>query len=186
MPSSSNTQWIVAENYGRNPGPGRTVRRGPISSDWVYRDPDQDLDVALAIYPPTVPGTPPDQFHWAILWKIGEFENPGPSRDGRTLPPLHVYRVLELVSDAGESGYTYWGAMTREVGTQTKKLIPINIARLSLRCRQILEQCALEAPVYLPNGKFNCQIWAWDVLRRGIRKGVLKNEDVAGVPPRGV
>lgn len=185
MPSS-NAQWIVAENYGRNPGPGQKDRRAPINAEWAYRDPDQELDVALGIYPPSVPGTPTDQLHWAILWKIGEFENPSPSKDGNTPPLLQVYRVLELVSDAGESGYTYWGAMTKEAGRQTKKLTPIHIARLSLRNRQLLEQCALEAPVYIPNGKFNCQLWAWDVLKRAIRKGVFRNEDVSRVPPRGV
>lgn len=186
MPSSSNTQWIVAENYGRNPSPGQSERRAPVSSEWVYRDPDVELDVVLGIYPSTVPGTPPDHLHWAILWKVGEYENPGPRKNGEILPPIEAYRVLELISDSGESGYTYWGAMTKEGGRQTKRLRPIPIAKLSLRNRQRLEQCALETPVYLPNGKFNCQLWAWDILKRGIQKGILKKEDVAGVPPRGV
>jgi hypothetical protein len=182
----SNVQWIVAENHGRNPDHPND-RRFPIPSlDWIYPDPDEDRDVELAIYPPILSGTPDDELHWAITWKVGEFPNENPTRDGSPLPPLHIYRVVQLVMDPGRPYYTYWGPITNAASPRTLALDRKHIATLSLRNRQLLEECALEAPVYLPNGKFNCQNWAWDVLKRAAGKNIFPQENISAVPNRRV
>jgi hypothetical protein len=184
--STPYVQWIVAENHGRNPDHPNDRRYPMPSLDWIYPDPDEDRDVELAIYPPTISGTPDDELHWAITWKVGEFPNENPTPDGSPPPPLHIYRVVQLVADPGRPYYTYWGPITHAVSPRTITLHQIHIATLSLRDRHLLEECALEAPVYLPNGKFNCQNWAWDVLNRAVGKGIFPQGSISAVPDRRV
>jgi hypothetical protein len=164
------------------------------SLDWIYPDPDEDRQVELVIYPPVMFGTPDDQLHWAISWKVGEFPNPdeGPTtvtmseQSSSNSPiPLHIYRVVQLVTDPGRPYYTYWGPITTASSPKTNiKLERIQIAKLSLHQRHLLEECALEAPVYLPNGEFNCQNWAWIVLNLAVAKGIFTQENISAVPDR--
>ena len=180
-------KWVVADNHGRNPDHPNDRRYPMPSLDWIYPDPDEDRDVELVIYPPTVPGTPDDELHWAITWKVGEFPNENPTRDGSPSPPFHIYRVVQLVTDPGRPYYTYWGPITYAASPRIAVgLDRMHIATLSLRDRQHLEECALEAPVYLPNGKFNCQNWAWDILNRAVEGRIFPRGNISAVPDRRV
>ena len=75
--------------------------------------------------------------------------------------------------------YTFWGAMTVSMGDAAQKAERFHLGVLSLEGRRRLEQLALQIPVYLPNGVFNCQSWTVELLWHAVAAEIFDTNSVS-------
>ncbi|KAF9027260.1 hypothetical protein BDZ89DRAFT_1067082 [Hymenopellis radicata] len=144
-------------NFGRPPN-----IHSPPDLSWIYKDPDEDLDVNLIITRSTGDITEPHDHHWKLSWTVAETSE----------APYH--RHLDIVQEIGINYLTNWGPLTSAKRQGSEHVICM--ARMSLRKRQDLEAVAAAEPVRVPDGQWNCQDWLISVLEKAEALGILTHE----------
>ena len=139
----------------------------PPSIDHLYPDPDETLSVHLAVVP-ACSGGPTDN-HWMLMWTVS---------DGDHDP---IVRRLQIVREIGFDHLTNWGPLTVTSDELTNPSKKYSVGELTLSQRKDLERIALDTPVMMPNGEWNCQNWTTDVIKEAMKQKLLESRIVDGV-----
>ena len=135
----------------------------PPSIDHLYPDSDKTLSVLLAIVP-AGSGDSTDN-HWMLEWTVSEGNN-------------SVVRRLQIVREQGFDHLTNWGPVTVTADELTNPSQKFSVGDLTLSQRKDLEKIAMDTPVMVPNGEWNCQNWTTNVLKEAVGKKLLDSRIV--------
>lgn len=181
--SEGEVHWQEAPNWGRNDPEG--LQRPEIHSmEYRFADPDDLRTIYLCIE--HNPDIPERELKWALQWELYDERNPNPKDNSTGMSEkIWVYRTMELRHEV-HTWDTYWGPKTAVASERITDNLHgrIPIARLSLEARTTLEKCALQTRVWLPNPLWNNQNWIWDILRAGVRAGILTEKELRRIPHR--
>lgn len=110
-----------------------------------------------------------DGRHWIIGYQVGRLKD-----DVHT-----VWRQLQIVQERGFQHYTNWGPLTKtlDMASLVPPIAQVKICTMSRDQRAVLEQIASDAPVYVPNGSWNCQNWAIGVFDKAVDAGIVDPGD---------
>jgi hypothetical protein len=134
----------------------------PQGIDHLYPDPDRSIQVYLVVVPSC--SSDPTDYHWMVDWIV--FENGG----------TVIVRHLQIVRELGCDHLTNWGPITvTATGDITKRFI---LGELTRSQRKDLERIAQNNPVMVPNGRWNCQHWTADLLKKAVNQKLLIEKDV--------
>lgn len=152
---------IYLDNMGKPPG-----KKPPNQVDHLYKERDEVLAVILFVTRSSVRPYNPRNNHWIIAWELGMYgTNP-------------IHRRIAIVQEAGVDHLTNWGPLTKSASTATvTKTIGIPLKSMTLEERQKLEEIAVNTPVLIPDGEWNCQNWLMTVLETAEAQGLITNEE---------
>ncbi|KAI0360324.1 hypothetical protein OH77DRAFT_1418213 [Trametes cingulata] len=147
---------------------------GPINLDSFpqYRDRDEDAEVFLAVYKPSLPTLTPRDLHWSLAWQI---------KGTAAWRQIHVLQEKMIDGPPPQPRYVYWGALTKSAGPTDSVATKHSLGIFSLADRQKIEDLAWKTPVMIPDGTWNCQDWLLDLLRRVTAAGLVSQEKVDSV-----
>ncbi|KAJ3885597.1 hypothetical protein GG344DRAFT_58966 [Lentinula edodes] len=152
----------ILPNFGRDVGMYR-----PVDIDHIFPDPPGPLEILLitTLTPGSLNRT---HAHMQICWQVG-------TRGDHSI----IYRRLQVVKEIDSNHLTNWGPITKNMGIATVTASEIAvITTMTLQNRQNLEQIAANTPVYVPDGRWNCQDWVKDVLRQAVDRGLVTDKEV--------